>query len=151
MGGHYGLLTGVAASKRTHTAPTPAATKQTGIQRRRSHVSPLYDEAVIRTMFAVVAGLLLASCGGGDLSLAEYNTEGLALGAAMEERIYVLDVEWDSQTATVEDVWIHAGRDGSMSWLMRCSDRTADTRSSSTASVWSSSDANPPSEPPRPS
>jgi hypothetical protein len=69
-----------------------------------SHVSPLYDEAVIRTMFAVVAGLLLASCGGGNLSLAEYNTEGLALGAAMEERIYVLDVEWNSQTATVEDV-----------------------------------------------
>jgi hypothetical protein len=58
-------------------------------------------------MFAVVAGLLLASCGGGDLSLAEYNTEGLALGAAMEERIYVLDAEWDSQTATVEDVWTY--------------------------------------------
>jgi hypothetical protein len=55
-------------------------------------------------MVAVVGGLLLASCGGGDLSLAEYNTEGMALGAAMEERIYVLDAEWDSQTATVEDV-----------------------------------------------
>jgi hypothetical protein len=55
-------------------------------------------------MVAVVAGLLLASCGGGDLSLAEYNTEGTALATAMEERIYVLDAEWDSQTATVEDV-----------------------------------------------
>ena len=55
-------------------------------------------------MVAVVAGVLLASCGGGDLSLAEYNTEGMALGAAMEERIYALDAEWDSQTATVEDV-----------------------------------------------
>ena len=58
----------------------------------------------MRTMVAVVAGVLLASCGGGGLSLAEYNTEGMALGAAMEERIYVLDAEWDSQTATVEDV-----------------------------------------------
>jgi hypothetical protein len=60
---------------------------------------------VIRTMVAFVAGVLLVSCGGGgNLSLAEYNTEGMALGAAMEERIYVLDAEWDSQTATVEDV-----------------------------------------------
>ena len=55
-------------------------------------------------MVAVVAGLLLASCGGGDLSLGEYNTEGMALATAMEERIYVLNADWDSQTATVEDV-----------------------------------------------
>jgi len=55
-------------------------------------------------MVAIVAGLLLASCGGGGLSLAEYNTEGIALGAAMAERIFVLDAEWDSQTVTVEDV-----------------------------------------------
>ena len=58
----------------------------------------------MRTMVAVVGGLLLASCGGGGLSLAEYSTEGMALGAVMEERLYVLDAEWDSQTATVEDV-----------------------------------------------
>lgn len=69
-----------------------------------SHDAPLYDEAVIRTMVAVVGGLLLASCGGGDLSLAEYNSEGMALATAMEERIYALDAEWDSQTATAEDV-----------------------------------------------
>jgi len=55
-------------------------------------------------MVAVVGGLLLASCGGGDLSLAEYNSEGMALATAMEERIYALDAEWDSQTATAEDV-----------------------------------------------
>ena len=69
-----------------------------------SHAAPLYDGAVLRITGAVVAGLLLASCGGGDLSLGEYNTEGMALATAMEERIYTLDAEWDSQTATVEDV-----------------------------------------------
>ena len=57
-----------------------------------------------RAIVAVIAGLLLVSCGGDDLSLAEYNTEGLALGATMEERIYELDAELDPQTATVEDV-----------------------------------------------
>ena len=56
-----------------------------------------------RILVAIVASLLLASCGGGDLSLAEYNTEGMALATAMEERIFVLDAEWDSQTATAED------------------------------------------------
>ena len=65
--------------------------------------APLYDEPVRRILVAIVASLLLASCGGGDLSLAEYNTEGMALATAMEERIFVLDAEWDSQTATAED------------------------------------------------
>ena len=54
-------------------------------------------------MVAVVAGLFLASCGGGDLNLAEYKSEGMALATAMEERISVLDAEWDSQTATAAD------------------------------------------------
>jgi hypothetical protein len=65
---------------------------------------------VIRNVAAVVVGLLLASCGGGGLSLAEYNTEGMALGAAMEERIYALDSEWDPNTATVEDVRAYWGQ-----------------------------------------
>jgi hypothetical protein len=51
----------------------------------------------------VVVGLVLASCGGGTLSLAEYNEEGLAVVTVMEERLSALDAEWDSQTATVED------------------------------------------------
>lgn len=55
-------------------------------------------------MAAVVAGLLLVACGGGPLSLAEYNEQGLAVVTAMEERLYALDAEWDSQTATVDDV-----------------------------------------------
>jgi hypothetical protein len=55
-------------------------------------------------MAAVIVGLLLASCGGGSLSLSEYNTEGMAVGTLMEERIYALDAEWDTQTATVKDV-----------------------------------------------
>jgi hypothetical protein len=52
----------------------------------------------------VVLGLFLAACGGGPLSLAEYNEQGLAVVTEMEERLYALDAEWDSQTATVEDV-----------------------------------------------
>ena len=55
-------------------------------------------------MAAMLFGLVLASCGGGSLSLAEYNEQGMALGAAMEERIYALDAAWDSQTATLEEV-----------------------------------------------
>lgn len=54
-------------------------------------------------MAAGILGLLVASCGGGSLNLAEYNTEGMALATVMEERIYALDAEWDSRTATVED------------------------------------------------
>jgi hypothetical protein len=80
------------------------AAKETRTRVAASRVSPLYNEAVIRNMAAVIVGLLLASCGGGSLSLAEYNAEGMALGTAMEERIYALDAEWDTQTATVEDV-----------------------------------------------
>jgi hypothetical protein len=63
----------------------------------------MYDEAVIRPTAAAVVGLLLVSCGGGDLSLAEYNEQGLALATAMEERLYELDAGWDSESATVED------------------------------------------------
>ena len=55
-------------------------------------------------MAAVLLGVVLASCGGGGLTLAEYNEQGMALGAVMEERIAALDAAWDSQTATVEDV-----------------------------------------------
>lgn len=62
-----------------------------------------YHEAVRRITAVLVVGLLLASCGGGSLSLAEYNTEGMALSTVMEERIYALDAGWDSRTATVED------------------------------------------------
>lgn len=52
----------------------------------------------------VCLAVIVAACGGGSLSLAEYNTEGMALSATIEERISVLDADWDSQTATVEDV-----------------------------------------------
>jgi hypothetical protein len=57
-----------------------------------------------RSAALVVLGLFLAACGGGPLSLAEYNEQGLAVVTEMEERLYALDAEWDSQTATVEDV-----------------------------------------------
>ena len=54
--------------------------------------------------------LLLTACGGGTPSLAEYNEQGMALVSVMEERLYELDAEWDSQTATVEDVRIYWDR-----------------------------------------
>jgi hypothetical protein len=37
--------------------------------------------------------LLLTACGGGTLSLAEYNEQGMALVSVMEERLYELDAE----------------------------------------------------------
>ncbi|MGB5169514.1 MAG: hypothetical protein WBN71_07925 [Acidimicrobiia bacterium] len=52
----------------------------------------------------IILGLLVASCGDGSLSLAEYNEQGTALAAVMEDRIAELDAAWDSKTATVEDV-----------------------------------------------
>lgn len=55
-------------------------------------------------MAVALLGVVLASCGGGGLTLAEYNEQGMALGAVMEERIDALDAAWDTQTATLEDV-----------------------------------------------
>ena len=54
--------------------------------------------------------LVVTACGSGTLSLTEYNEQGMALVAVMEERLYELDAEWDSQTATVEDVRIYWDR-----------------------------------------
>jgi len=50
----------------------------------------------------VCLALVITACGGGRLSLSEYNVQGTALVTVMEERIYTLDAEWDSQTQTVE-------------------------------------------------
>jgi hypothetical protein len=55
-------------------------------------------------MAAIILGLLVASCGDGSLSLAEYNEQGTAVAMVMEERIAALDAAWDSETATVDDV-----------------------------------------------
>jgi hypothetical protein len=52
--------------------------------------------------------LLATACGGGGLSLAEYNAQGMAVASKMEERLYALDAEWESQIPTVEgarDYW----------------------------------------------
>lgn len=48
--------------------------------------------------------LAVGACDGGGLDLAEYNTQGMVLATAMEERISSLDADWDSQAATMEDV-----------------------------------------------
>ena len=55
-------------------------------------------------MAMAILGLLVASCGDGGLSLAEYNEQGTALATMIEERISSLDAAWDSETATVDDV-----------------------------------------------
>lgn len=46
--------------------------------------------------------LLVAACGSDQLSLSEYNKQGMVIVTAMEERIYALDAEWESHTPTVE-------------------------------------------------
>lgn len=46
--------------------------------------------------------LVLAACGGGSLSLSEYNAQGQALVTVMEERIATLDTQWASQIPSVE-------------------------------------------------
>lgn len=57
----------------------------------------------LRSIRAVVClALFVAACGGGSLNLSEYNVEGTAVATEMEQRIYSLDAEWDSQTQTVE-------------------------------------------------
>jgi hypothetical protein len=57
----------------------------------------------LRRVWAVVGLVLVtAACDGGSLSLSEYNVQGMALVTVMEERIYTLDAEWESQTQTVE-------------------------------------------------
>lgn len=57
----------------------------------------------LRRIWAVVGlALVAAACGGGSLSLSEYNEQGMAVVTEMEQRIYSLDAEWDSQTETVE-------------------------------------------------
>ena len=57
----------------------------------------------LRRVWAVAClVLVVVACGGGSLSLSEYNTQGMAVATAMEERIAALDAELDSQASTVE-------------------------------------------------
>lgn len=46
--------------------------------------------------------LIVAACGDESPTLSEYNAEGQALVAVMDEQIATLDAQWESQTATVE-------------------------------------------------
>ncbi len=48
--------------------------------------------------------LVLAACGGENLSLAEYATQGGEMTAVMEERIAALDADWRAQVPTVARV-----------------------------------------------
>jgi hypothetical protein len=55
-----------------------------------------------RVCVGICLALFVAACGGGSLSLSEYNVQGAALVTVMEQRIFTLDAEWDSQAQTVE-------------------------------------------------
>ncbi|MEE8456886.1 MAG: hypothetical protein V3S28_02450 [Acidimicrobiia bacterium] len=55
-----------------------------------------------RVWAGVCLVLVVAACGGGDLSLSEYSAQGGAVSATMETRIATLDAEWDTQTSTLE-------------------------------------------------
>lgn len=48
--------------------------------------------------------LLVAGCGGGSITMSEYNTQGSALVTVMEEQLAALDAEWEANEPTVERV-----------------------------------------------
>jgi hypothetical protein len=57
----------------------------------------------LRHIWAGVILILVATaCGGDDLTLSEYNEQGMTLVIAMEEQLSALDAEWDSHEPTVE-------------------------------------------------
>ena len=65
----------------------------------------------LRRMWVGVGLVLFAAgCGGGTLSLSEYNAQGGAVSVTMENRIDILDAEWDSQTPTTEGARTYWGR-----------------------------------------
>ena len=55
-----------------------------------------------RVWVGICLAFVVAACGGGSLSMSEYNVQGTALVTVMEQRIFTLDAEWESQAQTVE-------------------------------------------------
>ena len=59
---------------------------------------------VRRISVGVCLSLVVVACGGEDLTLGEYSTQGQAITMVMEERIQALDSGLDFQTANTDDV-----------------------------------------------
>jgi hypothetical protein len=77
--------------------------KKAGVRREDERAIGLIWRTHLRRIWTIVGlGLVAAACGGGSLSLSEYNVQGTALVTVMEQRIYTLDAEWDSQARTVD-------------------------------------------------
>ena len=57
-----------------------------------------------RISVGVCLSLVVVACGGEDLTLGEYSTQGQAITMVMEERIQALDSGLDFQTAHTDDV-----------------------------------------------
>jgi len=81
--------------------------------REEGHFRLEYDggrlEDVVRRLSVFVClSLVVVACGGADLTLGEYSTQGQAITTVMEQRIQALDSGMDFQTANtdaVDDYW----------------------------------------------
>jgi hypothetical protein len=57
-----------------------------------------------RISVSICLSLVVVACGGEDLTLGEYSSQGQAITMVMEERIQALDSGLDFQTASTDDV-----------------------------------------------
>jgi hypothetical protein len=75
---------------------------------RREYDGGGRENVVRRISVGVCLSLVVVACGGADLTLSEYSTQGQAITMVMEERIQALDSDMDFQTANtdaVDDYW----------------------------------------------
>jgi hypothetical protein len=77
--------------------------REGGYFRRKYHGGGLED-VVRRISVGVYLSLVVVACGGEDLTLGEYSTQGQAITVVMEQRIQALDSGLDFQTANADDV-----------------------------------------------
>jgi hypothetical protein len=75
---------------------------------RREYDGGGLEDVVRRISMGVCLSLVVVACGGADMTLGEYSTQGQAITMVMEERIQALDSGLDFQTANtdaVDDYW----------------------------------------------
>jgi hypothetical protein len=71
---------------------------------RREYNGGGLEDVVRRISVGVCLSLIVVACGGADLTLGEYSTQGQAITMVMEERIQALDSGLDFQTANTDAV-----------------------------------------------
>ena len=71
---------------------------------RREYDGGGLEDVMRRISVGVCLSLVVVACGGEDLTLSEYSTQGQAITMVMEERIQALDSGLDFQTANTVDV-----------------------------------------------